>query len=227
MNSPLLGCPHGIDAALAELEVLELGRRADVVGGELDQLAGRQKTAPGVADQDVDAADSGALQPWQDPLGESRVVPAVAGQDDVDVGRFLVQYVTAYDRDPVAVSARIELDRGSRKRVDVCAGGDRRSGTQRGDRAQSGAGTQVEHAAIRHGFRVLAQIPPDRESAAPREGPVRQGGIRIAGLELDGVPERQHLVSQVETDLVEAGNRSKTGVAQDEGAGRGGDRWLL
>ena len=104
---------------------------------------------------------------------------------------------------------------------------DRRAGTQRGDRAQPGAGTQVEHAPTRDGLRVLAQVPPDRESAAPRERPVRQGGVRIAGLELDGVPERQHLVSQVETDLVEARDRSKTGVAQDEGAGRGGDRWLL
>ena len=48
--------PEAVDAALLALEVLELGRRADVVRGELDELVGRQVATARVADEDVDAA---------------------------------------------------------------------------------------------------------------------------------------------------------------------------
>ena len=43
-----------VDAALLALEVLELGRRPDVVRGELHEVVGRQVTATRVADEDVD-----------------------------------------------------------------------------------------------------------------------------------------------------------------------------
>ena len=41
------------------------------------------------------------------------------------------------------------------------------------------------------------------------------------------MPERQHLVGQVEADLLQSGDGSKSGVAEDEGAVRGGYLLLL
>jgi len=76
----LAGRPQGIDSALLALEVIELGRRADVVRGELDQLVGGQVAAAGVADQDIDSAVPSPVQPRQNAFGEAGVVPAVAGQ---------------------------------------------------------------------------------------------------------------------------------------------------
>ena len=97
----------------------------------------------------------------------------------------------------------------------------------RRDRAQPGAGCQVEHPPTRHGLRVLAQVPADREPARPRERPVREGRVRIVRLDLDGVPERQHLVGQVEADLLETRHGTEARVAQDEGTGRGGHHRTL
>ena len=49
--------------------------------------------APRVADQDVDPGGADALEPRQDTLGEARLVPAVAREDHVHVGRRLVEDV--------------------------------------------------------------------------------------------------------------------------------------
>ena len=72
------------------------------VCGELDEVVGRQVAATGVADDDRDPGCAGALQPGQDPRGERRVVPAIAGQDDVDVGRILVEDVATDHADAMA-----------------------------------------------------------------------------------------------------------------------------
>jgi hypothetical protein len=62
----------------------------------------------------------------------------------------------------------------------------------------------------------------DRSRARPpRERPVRQRRVRIVRLDLDGTPQWQHLVGQVEADLLEARNGTEVRVAQDEGTGRG------
>jgi hypothetical protein len=66
---------------------------------------------------------------------------------------------------------------------------------------------------------MVAQVAPDREPAGPGERPVRQGGIGVVGLDLDRVPEWEDLVGQVKADLVESGDGSKAGVAEDEGSG--------
>ena len=59
----------------------------------------------------------------------------------------------------------------------------------------------------------------DREPAAPRERPVRQGSVGVVRLDLDGMPQGQGLVGEVEADPVEPGDGSQAGLAQDEGAG--------
>src|SRR5450759_2426524 len=67
------------------------------------------------------------------------VVPAVAGQDDVDVGRLLVQDIATHDGHPAAVGARVELDRYGGEGIDIGAGRLGRAGMHRRDRAQPGA----------------------------------------------------------------------------------------
>ena len=42
---------------------------------------------------------------------------------------------------------------------------------------------------------VVAQIPPDRETTAPRHGPTRQRGVGIVGLDLDRAPNGEDVVS--------------------------------
>src|SRR5450759_2426526 len=97
-----------------------------------------------------------------------------AGQDDVDVGRLLVQDIATHDGHPVDVGARVELDRCGGEGIDISAGRLGRAGIHRRDRAQPGAGCHVEHPPTRRGLRVLAQVPADREPARPRERPVRE-----------------------------------------------------
>ena len=201
------------------IEVLEIGRRANVIHGELDQLIRGQVAAAGVAEQDVDAAVPSPLQPRQDATGKVSVVPAVAGQDDVDLWRLLVEDISTHDRHPRAVGARVELDGCRGEDVDIGSGRLGRAGTHRRDRAQPGARSDIEHPPAGHSLRVLAQVPADREPARPGERPVRQGRVRIIRLDLDGMPERQDIVSQLEPDLLEPRDRSKAGVAQDEATG--------
>ncbi len=74
---------------------------------------------------------------------------------------------------------------------------------------------------------MFSQVTPEREPSCPRKGPIGKSGVRVAGLDLDGVPQRQHIVGQVEADLVESSNGPKASVAEDKGAVRGGYRVLL
>ena len=69
---------------------------------------------------------------------------------------------------------------------------------------------------------MVAEVACDGQPARPGERPVGQGGVRVATLDLDGAPERQHVIGQVQADPVEPGNRSKPGLPQDEGAGGNG-----
>ena len=55
--------------------------------------------------------------------------------------------------------------------------------------------------------RVVAQVPPDGEPAAPGEGPVRERRLGIVGLDLDVMPERQHIVGQMKSDRLETRDR--------------------
>ena len=65
---------------------------------------------------------AGLLQPGQDPLGKAGLVPAVARQDDVDVGRGVVEHVTTDDADALSVRPGVERDRRDRERIDVRRG---------------------------------------------------------------------------------------------------------
>ena len=130
-------------------------------------------------------------------------------------------------RDPAAVRACVESDRRDREDIDVGGRHARRAGLEGGDGAQPGAGGDVEHSPTGDGLRVFAQVPPEREPAGPRERPVRQRGIRLAGLDLDGMPERQGVIGEVQADLLETRHGTESSVTQDEGAGRGGHRWTL
>ena len=60
----------------------------------------------------------------------------------------------------------------------------------------------------------MARPPPQ---ANAQYGSARVG---IAGLDLDGVPQRQDLVGEVEADPVDAGHGPEAGVTEDERAGR-------
>ena len=64
---------------------------------------------------------------------------------------------------------------------------------------------------------MFAQVSSDGESAGPCECPEGQGSVRVACLELDGMPERQDFVGQVESDVLEPGNIPEPGVTKDEG----------
>jgi hypothetical protein len=71
---------------------------------------------------------------------------------------------------------------------------------------------------------MLAEVPADGQAAGPRERPVGKGRVWIVRLELDGTPERQHFVREMEPDFRETRHRTETRVPQDEGAGRVGHR---
>jgi hypothetical protein len=65
---------------------------------------------------------------------------------------------------------------------------------------------------------MIAEVLREREAAAPREGPVREGRVRVAGLLLHGMPERQHFVREVEPERRETRRRTQPGVPLHEGA---------
>src|SRR6185312_4362622 len=70
-------------------------------------------------------------------------------------------------------------------------------------------------------LRVLAQIARDGEAAAPGERPVGECRVRVVRLDLDGVPEWQDLISEMEADLLETRDRAQPSVSKDERARRG------
>ncbi len=86
---------------------------------ELDEVVDGQVAAARVADDDRDPDGAGALQPGQDTSGERRVIPAIAGQDDVDVGRVVIEDIATDHADAMAGGPRVEVDRGRREDVDV------------------------------------------------------------------------------------------------------------
>ena len=63
---------------------------------------------------------------------------------------------------------------------------------------------------------MLAQVASDGEAAAPGERPVREGGVRVTSLDLDGAPDLEDLVGQLKPQLLEARDRAKAGVAEHE-----------
>ena len=69
-------------------------------------------------------------------------------------------------------------------------------------------------------LRMLGEVARDGQPAAPGERPVGERGLGIVGLDLDRVPQRQDLVTEMETDPVDARDRPEPSVAEDEGAGR-------
>jgi hypothetical protein len=116
----------------------------------------------------------------------------------------------------MAGSSRVEIDRGRGEDVDVGSRDSRGARPQGGDGAQPRARCEVEHPPPGDGLRVVRQVARDREAAGPGEGPIRQRRVRVAGLELDRVPQRQHLIGQVQPDVLEPGDRPQVGLAQDE-----------
>ncbi len=104
---------------MLELEILEFGRGADLVRGELDQLVDGQVASAGVAHEDPDAEVTGASQPRKDAPGQLGFVPAVAGEDDIDLRRLVLQHVAPHDGHPAPVGAGVEFDRRRGQGIDV------------------------------------------------------------------------------------------------------------
>src|SRR5439155_1058803 len=95
-----------------------------------------------------------------DPFGEARVVPDVAGEDDVGIGRLLVEHIPMDHVDAAAVGTRVERNRGYGEGVDVRARRPGGTGLHRGDGAQSGARRQIEHARSH----PASRLPPPNSS---------------------------------------------------------------
>ena len=214
--------PQRVDPALLELEIFELRRGPDLVFGQLRQFGGRQVAAAGVAEEHVGAALSCASQPRQDAPCQVGVVAAVAGKDNIDVRRLIVEYVAMNYRHPAAIGARVQLNCHGGEDVDVGAGRLGSPRLKRGQSTQAGPRGKVENAPAGHDLGMLAEVPAYGQTAGPREGPVGKGRVGIVRLELDGTPERQHFVREVESDFRETRHRTEAGVPQDEGAGRVG-----
>ena len=128
-------------------------------------------------------------------------------------------------RDPEPVRPGVELERGHGERIDVDAGRLGGTGPHGRDRHEAGAGPEIQDAPPGDGLRVVAQVRREGEPAAPGERPVRQGGVRVVGLDLDRVPQRQHLVGEMEPKVLDAGYRPKARVTKDERARRVGLHW--
>ena len=97
----------------------------------------RQVAAARVAHQDIDPTLVRSVEPGQDVTGQVGVVEAVTGNDDVDIGRFLVEHVATDHGRPAAVGSRIESHRSGREGIDVGAGRRVSTSLQRSDRAQA------------------------------------------------------------------------------------------
>jgi hypothetical protein len=152
-------------------------------------------------------------------FGEAGLVPAVAGKDHVHVGRVFVEHVPLHHGHAPPVGARVEIDRGGGEGIDVGRGRLQRARVHCRHCAEPGAGGHVEDSATGDRIRVLVQVSPDRKPARPREGPIGECRIIVPCLQLNGVPERQHLIGHVEADLLEPGHGPQGRVAKDEGAG--------
>ena len=121
------------------LEVLEVRGRADLVRRELDERAGRQVAPAWVADEDVGVAGTRAEEPGEGALGKSRLVPAVAGEDHVDVGRLVIEQVPGEDRHAPPVRRGVEPDGRGSVRIDIGGAGAGGAGDEGRDRAQPGS----------------------------------------------------------------------------------------
>ena len=135
-------------------------------------------------------SSSGSLEPRQDPPRQVRVVPAIAGQDDVGLGRRLVEHVPPDRRDAAAVGVGVQPDRRDRERIDVR--GRRRRGPGRiaaiAQSPEPAARSKTRRSG--HDLWMLLQVPADREPAAPGERPERDRRVGIVGLELRRTPQR-------------------------------------
>src|SRR5439155_20988126 len=118
-----------------------------------------------------------------------------------------------------AVRPCVQVDRGRRPGIDVRAGCSCRARAERRDRTEPGARGEIEDVATVDDLWVVAQVVRERQTAAPGKGPVRQGGVGIAGLDLERVPQRKHLVGEMQADVVETREGSEAGVTKDEGSG--------
>lgn len=63
------------------------------------------------------------------------------------------------------------------------------------------------------------EVVSDRKAATPGEGPVGERRIRVARLELEGSPEREDLIRQVEPDRPETRDGTQAGLSGDKGSG--------
>ena len=214
--------PHGVDAADLVLEVLELGRGADLVRGELVE---RPRSAG--------SGGRGRRPARRCPRSRTRC----------SHGRTRSASRASYQQSPArttstsggassrtsrwTIATRWPLARALRAIAATAKGSmsaavDRgRARPHRGDRAQTRAGREVEHAPAGDRLRVLAQVARDGEAAAPGERPVGECRVRVVRLDLDGMPERQDLVGEMEPDLLEARHGAQPGVSKDERASRG------
>ena len=124
----------------------------------------------------------------------SALYQGIARQDDVDIRRRVVKSIPQRDIDPGPVRPCVEGDGGRRERIDVVRFDVDRASLGRRDRNQPGAGCEVVHPPTRDDLWMLLEVPCERLPTAPRERPVRQGRLRIARLDLERVPEREHVV---------------------------------
>ena len=205
--------------ALLAVEVLELGRRPDVVRGELDELVGRQvapargrrrgrRSRASRARRSHGRTRSARVASYQQ--SPARMTSTSGGSSSSTSRR------TTVTRPPLARA--LSSIAAAAKASMSAAVASTRTRAQRRDRAQPGTGREIEDPTPGHGLRVLAQVPRDRQPTRPRERPVGERGVRIVGLDLDRVPQRQHLVGQVEADRLQPGHGPEPRVTEDERA---------
>ena len=170
-------------AARLEREVLELGRRPDLVGGQRVQVvhgqvaaarvcrAGRRSRSPGPRRKVSIRSD----RPASYQQSPARMTSASGG------GRPAGPVATSFTRDPLAraLSRIAATANGSMSTAVTGAPASIAAIAHRPDPSQ------VEHPAAGDDLGWSPQVASDREAAAPRERPVGKRGVGVAGLHLD------------------------------------------
>ena len=113
---------EGQDAAQLLVEILEFCGGPDLVRRPFDESLGRQVATTGIAQQHVDPLLVRSPEPGDDTRRETHLVPAVAGEDDIDVRGAFIEDVAVDDRDARSIRSSVQGDRGRRERVDVGGG---------------------------------------------------------------------------------------------------------
>ena len=199
------GRPHAVDQTDLVLEVLELGRRADIVAGELDEVVGRQVAPARVADEDIDAAirarrnqgRTRSASPASYQQSPARTTSTSGGSSSRTSRRTTVtRQPLARALSPIAATAK-RVDVGGRRRPT------RRPAWRRSRTDPSRTRDRIPSGRLpSRGGRAGSARWPGHQT---RRMPSTAGGIRVVRLDLGGVPQRQDVVGQVEADASRPG----------------------